>query len=145
MDQKEPQLTHLFTLRGHFTSDILHAGESFPSGHSLHIASFQGGFLRGEPNTRAEGLEATILSGGDWLRLDDTVRTALIDVRIQGRLSDGHGIYINYTGYLDFDPSGESFLRGAPDATSTSYGDHVWWTRPIMETSCMLSLLPPMI
>ncbi|KAG2415538.1 hypothetical protein HFD88_006729 [Aspergillus terreus] len=131
-----PQLHHLLTLRAHFAPDTLHAGTLHTTGPSRDITAFEGGFLHGVAGTRAAGLDATLLRGGsDWLLCDERRALAHIDVRTHARLSDGHGVYIQYTGYLGLDADARRFMAQAADARTTAYGDHDWWTRLVIETS----------
>ncbi len=51
------------------------------------------------------------------------------------RTADGHSTYIHYSGVLRFDESGGKVLSFGPDAKTTQYGDHHWFSGPIMETS----------
>ncbi|KAL4893918.1 hypothetical protein BDV59DRAFT_176436 [Aspergillus ambiguus] len=133
-----PQLHQIFTLRAYFSRDTLHAGKPLENTPSRDITAFEGGFLRGVSGTRAEGFDASLLpGGGDWILYDKRNRLAHIDVRTQGRLSDGHGVYIQYTGYLGVDEDAIKFMTWAADAKTTRYGDHHWWTRPVIETSGM--------
>lgn len=131
-----PQLHHLFTLRAHFAPDTLHAGTLHATGPSRDITAFEGGFLHGVAGTRAAGLDATLLRGGsDWLLCDERRALAHIDVRTHARLLDGHGVYVQYTGYLGLDADARRFMARAADARTTAYGDHDWWTRLVIETS----------
>ncbi|KAL5361653.1 hypothetical protein BJX96DRAFT_176432 [Aspergillus floccosus] len=128
-----PQLhRHLLTLRAHFAHETLHS-----TGTSRDITAFEGGFLHRVAGPRAAGLDATVLRGGgsDWLLCDECSGLAHIDVRMQARLSDGHGVYVQYTGYLDLDADARKFMAWAADARTTAYGDHFWWTRLVIETS----------
>lgn len=58
-----------------------------------------------------------------------------IDVRTSAQTSEGHGFYIYYRGILKGDEKATKVLTFAPDAQSTEFGDHSWFTTPRIETS----------
>lgn len=67
--------------------------------------------------------------------MDPTTSVSHLDVRVQGRTTDGESIYIHYTGVLKIDEASAKVLRWSKDAKSTNYGDHEWFAGPIIETS----------
>lgn len=131
----EPKLTHVFTLRARIARDSVYLG-SDSAGFQKQITALEGGFFLGVPNTRGEGMNATLVPGGsDWVLFDPVTQVAHIDVRTQGKLPDGSGVSVQYTGYLLVDEKAKRFMARGPDARSTEFGDHHWWTRPVIETS----------
>jgi hypothetical protein len=141
----DPKLTHVFTLRAHVSQDSVHLG-THPTGSQKQITALEGGSFYGVPNTRGEGMDATLLPGGsDWVLFDPATNVVQIDVRTQGKLLDGSGVSVQYTGYLVVDEKARRVMGRGPDARSTEFGDHHWWTRPVIETSgkwnapCLLS------
>lgn len=68
-------------------------------------------------------------------QVDSSTSIAHLDVRAQARLSNGHIIYVHYTGILKIDDATSKVLMGAEDAKTTAYGDHEWYTAPVFETS----------
>jgi hypothetical protein len=56
-------------------------------------------------------------------------------VRTQARTSDGESIYIHYHGVLKIDGASQKVLEWSKDAKTTAYGDHEWFSAPIIETS----------
>ena len=137
-----PRLNHVFHLRGHIGKDTINAGQ-YRSGPHRRITVLEGGFLRGIPGTRGEGLDATLVAGGsDWILFDESTNTAHLDVRTQGRTEDGHCVYIHYNGYLRTDEAAKQFRTWSPDAKTTEFGQHHWWSAPNIEVSGMFTLLP---
>jgi hypothetical protein len=67
--------------------------------------------------------------------LDPTTGVAHLDVRTQARTADGHSVFVHYSGVLKIDAKLKKVLDWAPDAQTTSYGDHEWFAGPIVETS----------
>lgn len=51
------------------------------------------------------------------------------------RTADGESLYIHYTGILKIDEAAGKVLTWAKDAKTTNYGDHQWFSGPIIETS----------
>ena len=99
----EPKLTHVFTLRARIARDSVYLA-SDSGGSQKKITALEGGDFLGVPNTRGEGMNATLVPGGsDWVTLDPATKVAHIDVRTQGKLPDGSGVYVQYTGYLGID------------------------------------------
>lgn len=130
-----PKLTHVFTLRGHISSDSIDVGQ-LQSGPQRVIGALEGGFLRGIPGTHGEGMDTTLMAGGsDWVLVDAATNTANIDVRTHGKTANGEGVYVHYTGALKVDEVAANFLATTPDAKSTEFGDHDWWCRPFIETN----------
>ena len=137
-----PKLNHVFHLRGHMGKDTIKAGQH-RSGPHRHITALEGGFLRGIPGTRGEGLDATLVTGGsDWILFDEGTNTAHLDVRTQGRTKDGECVYIHYNGYLRLDQAAEKFMSWSPDAKTTAFGEHHWWSAPNIEASGAFSFQP---
>lgn len=66
---------------------------------------------------------------------DPATNVVQIDVRTQGKLSDGSGVSVQYTGYMVVDKKAKQFIGRGPDAGSTEFSDHHWWTRSVIETS----------
>ncbi|KAF4211974.1 hypothetical protein CNMCM8980_001713 [Aspergillus fumigatiaffinis] len=130
-----PKLNHVFNLRGHMGKDTINAGQ-YRSGPHRRITALEGGFLRGIPGTRGEGLDATLIAGGsDWILFDESTNTAHLDVRTQGRTKDGECVYIHYKGYLRIDEASQQFGSWSPDAKTTEFGQHHWWSAPNIEVS----------
>jgi hypothetical protein len=69
------------------------------------------------------------------IQLDKTTGTAHLDVRTQARTAEGESLYIHYTGILKIDEPSGKVLAWADDAKTTNYGDHAWFSGPIIETS----------
>ncbi|OJJ31476.1 hypothetical protein ASPWEDRAFT_45414 [Aspergillus wentii DTO 134E9] len=67
--------------------------------------------------------------------MDPTTNAMHIDVRTQARTPDGHGFYIRYKGIIKLDEKAKSVIGGGPNVGSTQFGDHEWFTTPILETS----------
>lgn len=135
LETMDPKLTHVFTLRAHVSQDSVHLG-SHPTGSQKHITALESGTFNGVPNTRGEGMDATLVPGGsDWVLFDPATNVVQIDVRTQGKLSDGSGMSVQYTGYMVVDEKAKRFMGRGPDARSTGFADHHWWTRPLIETS----------
>ncbi|KAJ5091069.1 hypothetical protein NUU61_005939 [Penicillium alfredii] len=107
------KLTHVFTLRGHISSDSIDVGQ-----------------LQSGPQRVIGALE-----GGDWVLVDAATNTANIDVRTHGKIANVEGVYVHYTGALKVDEAAANFLATTPDAKSTKFGDHDWWCRPFIETN----------
>lgn len=130
-----PKLDHVFTLRGHMGHDTVNAGQ-YNSGPHRHITALEGGFLRGVPGSRGERMNASLVAGGsDWILFDESTNTAHLDVRTQGRTAAGECVYIHYQGFLKIDEAGQRFMAWSPDAETTNYGDHHWWSAPKIESS----------
>ncbi|PWY68998.1 hypothetical protein BO94DRAFT_527516 [Aspergillus sclerotioniger CBS 115572] len=122
-----PQTTHIFTLRVQAGTESLNASHP-QSKISRHITSLVGGFLRGVPGTRAEGFNATLVTGGsDWVLRDEASNIIHLDVRTQGRTDSGDGVYIQYKGHLVLDKQSRKFMSRDGDAEMTAFGDHDWW------------------
>jgi Protein of unknown function (DUF3237) len=68
-------------------------------------------------------------------QLDPATNVSHLDVRTQGRTSDGEAIYVHYSGVLKVDETTGNVLAWSKDAKSTEYGDHEWFSGPIIETS----------
>lgn len=68
-------------------------------------------------------------------KLDPSTNVSHLNVRVQARTADGHGLYIHYNGVLKLDEAVGKVLSWAPDARTTNYGDHEWFSGPIFETS----------
>lgn len=68
-------------------------------------------------------------------QLDQSTNVAHLDVRTQARTTDGHGLYIQYIGILKIDEKANKVLSWRPDAKTTQFGDHEWFTGPNIETS----------
>lgn len=135
-----PRLNHVFHLRGHMGKDTINAGQH-RSGPHRHITALEGGFLRGIPGSRGESLDATLVAGGsDWILFDESTNTAHLDVRTQGRTKDGECVYIHYNGYLQLDDDAQKFMSWSPEAETTEYGKHHWWSAPNIEISGMFRL-----
>lgn len=123
----DPKLTHVFTLRAHVGGDSFHLGPH-PTGSQKHITSLEGGVFHGVPNTRGEGMDATLVPGGsDWVLFDPATNVVQVDVRTQGKLSDGSGVSVQYTGYMLVDEKAKRFMARGPDARPTEFSDHYWW------------------
>lgn len=100
LETMEPKLIHVFTVRARAAQDSVYLGPH-PTGFQKHIKALEGGDLRGIPNTRGEGMDATLVPGGsDWVLFDPATNVAQIDVRTQSKLSDGSGVSVQYTRYL---------------------------------------------
>ena len=69
------------------------------------------------------------------LQLDTSLNVAHLDVRAQARTVDGESLYIHYSGILKIDDAGAKVLAWAKDAKTTNFGDHEWFSAPIVETS----------
>lgn len=67
--------------------------------------------------------------------MDTTTRTACLDVRLQGRTSEGDSIYIHYPGILKVDDATQKVLEWSPDAQSRRVEDHYSVVTPAFETS----------
>ncbi|PKX89223.1 DUF3237 domain-containing protein [Aspergillus novofumigatus IBT 16806] len=130
-----PRLNHVFHLRCHIGKDTINAGQ-YCSGPHRRITTLEGGFLRGIPGTRGDGLDVTLVAGGsDWILFDESTNTAHLDVRTQGRTKDGQCVYIHYSGYSKIDEAAQQFRSWSPDAKTTEFGQHHWWSAPNIEVS----------
>ena len=69
------------------------------------------------------------------LKANQSTGVAHIDVRTQARTADGHSLYIHYNGRLKLDEKANKVLGWESDAKSTEYGDHYWFSAPVVETS----------
>ena len=130
-----PKLTHVLNLRAHMS---LESGVAGPQrgGAIRQLAPLTGGFLKGVPGTKAEGLDVKLFPGGsDWLLVDMATNIAHLDVRTHGKNTEGDGFFIHYTGYLGLDEHAALFQSFSPDAKTTKGGDHVWWSQPNFETN----------
>ncbi|KAK5144699.1 hypothetical protein LTR04_001494 [Oleoguttula sp. CCFEE 6159] len=125
-----PKLEHAFTMRGYISKENSMDLGAMKQGPTRIIVPISHGFVRGS------GLEATIApGGGDWILFDSTTNYFHLDVRTQARTKDGDSVYIHYTGILGMDEAAKKVLGWSKDAKTTSYGDHQWFTGPIMEMS----------
>ncbi|KAF2105815.1 hypothetical protein BDV96DRAFT_655287 [Lophiotrema nucula] len=123
-----PKLDYHFTLRGYTTISLLLP--SIKSGPTRLIASVTHGFLSGK------GLEAEILPGGaDWSLVDQTSKISHLNVRVQAKLPNGKGVYIQYRGVLHIDVAAEKILSGDTEAQTTEFGEHTWFVTPRFETN----------
>lgn len=122
--------------------------ENIKSGPSRIIIPITRGFVEGSD------VKAEVLPGsGDWIlvcylvmfffkpvctkfaQLDPSTNVAHLNVRVQARTSDGYILYVHYKGIMKIDEAAGKFLSWAPDAKSTEYGDHEWFSSPIVETN----------
>ncbi|OOF99002.1 hypothetical protein ASPCADRAFT_504517 [Aspergillus carbonarius ITEM 5010] len=130
-----PQMTHVFNLRVQAGGELLNLGRQ-QFGLSRHITPVMGGFLRGIPGTRTEGLAANLLTGGsDSVSRDEVSNIIHLDVRTQAKTPTGECVYIQYTGHLALDETARKFMSRDPDAGTTTFGDHDWWIAPRFEFS----------
>jgi hypothetical protein len=60
---------------------------------------------------------------------------ANLDVRLHARTTSGHFIYWHYHAQLPITENVGKVIQGAPDATSTEYGEIAFFPTPTMETS----------
>lgn len=131
-----PKLNHVMHLRAHMAPKSGVAGPQ-RGGAIRQLAPLTGGHLRGVPGTKAEGLDITLFPGGsDWLLVDTVTNVAHLDVRTHGTNKDDEGIFIHYIGYLKLDEDAAKFQVFSPDAKTTSFGKHDWWSQPNFETNC---------
>lgn len=56
-------------------------------------------------------------------------------MRTQARTTDGHSLYVHYSGVLKLDEKANKVLAWSSDAKTTEFGDHEWFSGPILETS----------
>ncbi|OAA68553.1 Outer membrane protein, beta-barrel [Niveomyces insectorum RCEF 264] len=125
-----PTLEPYFTMRGYMSKDYSHNLNAIWSGPHRVIVPIVSGFLNG-PNFEAE----IVPGGGDWILRDPSTGVAHLDVRTMARTADGHSTYIHYSGVLKIDEKAGEVLSWSPSAKSTNFGDHHWFSGPIMETS----------
>jgi len=124
-----PKLDFAFTMRVYLSKENSIAMAKIKSGPSRVVLPITHGSLEGS------GLKATILpGGGDWILLDPSTNVSHLDVRTHARTTDGHSIYVHYGGVLKLDDAGNKVIGWAPDAKTTQFGDHDWFTAPVMET-----------
>lgn len=126
----------------------IHDLKVIKNGPNRSIVPMTHGYIEGM------GLRAELTpGGGDWilvcastiliiecmltlvLQLDTSTNVAHLDVRTQARTADGESLYIHYTGILKVDEAAGKILSWAKDAKTTNYGDHQWFSGPIIETS----------
>ncbi|KAG4268246.1 hypothetical protein FPRO04_14807, partial [Fusarium proliferatum] len=90
-----PSLEHVFTMRMYTSPDkALVIPEAKGNNHRI-VAFLTHGNIKGS------GLEADLLPGGaDWILRDPDTNTGHLDVRVQFRSKEGHGIYIHFKGVL---------------------------------------------
>ncbi|RBA18331.1 hypothetical protein FPRO05_10626 [Fusarium proliferatum] len=87
-------------------------------------------------NIKGSGLEADLLPGGaDWILRDPDTNTGHLDVRVQFRSKEGHGIYIHFKGVLQIDEKWMEVFTGGPKARTLEFGENEWLGSPIIETS----------
>lgn len=126
-----PTLEPVFTMRGYMCKQNSHDLKAIWTGPERIIVPIISGFLKGP-----DGYEAEVLpGGGDWILRDPSTGVAHLDVRTMARTAAGHSTYIHYSGVLKIDDKAAKVLSWAPDAKTTEFGDHHWFSGPIMETS----------
>lgn len=91
---------------------------------SWYVASVQQSFVPG-----------VVLNSSPFAKLDPSTNVSHLNVRVQARTADGHSLYVHYKGVLKLDEAAGKVLSWAPDARTTNYGDHEWFSGPIFETS----------
>ncbi|RYC82306.1 hypothetical protein BFJ63_vAg14793 [Fusarium oxysporum f. sp. narcissi] len=125
-----PSLEHVFTMRMYTSPDkALVIPEAKGNNHRI-IAFLTHGHLKGS------GLEAELLPGGaDWILRDPDTNTGHLDVRVQFRSKEGHGIYIHFKGILEIDEKWMEVFTGGPGARTLEFGENEWLGSPIIETS----------
>ena len=106
--------------------DLSMAPKSKPKSYQVAAT----GFLYVPPNQPSS-------AHSHWLtsQLDPKTNVSHLNVRIQARTSDGHSLYVHYKGILKVDEAAGKVLGWEPDAKTTNYGDHEWFSGPIIETS----------
>jgi len=67
--------------------------------------------------------------------MDPTTNVLHISVRLQGRITGGGSLYIQYTGVIKVDEATSKVITWSSDAKTTDFGDHDFWVRPVVETS----------
>lgn len=141
-----PSLEHVFTMRMYTSPDkALVIPEAKGNNHRI-IAFLTHGHIKGS------GLEAELLPGGaDWILVcpfsiyqrqmltidqrDPDTNTGHLDVRVQFRSKEGHGIYIHFKGVLQIDEKWMEVFTGGPKARTLEFGENEWLGSPIIETS----------
>ncbi|EXL42646.1 hypothetical protein FOCG_15097 [Fusarium oxysporum f. sp. radicis-lycopersici 26381] len=125
-----PSLEHVFTMRMYTSPDkALVIPEAKGNSHRI-IAFLTHGHIKGS------GLEAELLPGGaDWILRDPDTNTGHLDVRVQFRSKEGHGIYIHFKGVLQIDEKWMEVFTGGPKARTLEFGENEWLGSPIIETS----------
>ncbi|RHZ62626.1 hypothetical protein CDV55_105681 [Aspergillus turcosus] len=125
-----PKLEPCCTMRGYMSKEHTVTLEGIKSGPSRIIVPITHGFIVGP------GVKAEVLPGsGDWILLDPLTNVSHLNVRVQARTADGHSLYVHYNGVLKLDEAAGKVLSWAPEARTTNYGDHEWFSGPIFETS----------
>ncbi|KAF5575812.1 sterol regulatory element-binding ECM22 [Fusarium pseudocircinatum] len=125
-----PSLEHVFTMRMYTSPDkALVIPEAKGNNHRI-VAFLTHGHIEGS------GFEAQLLPGGaDWILRDPDTNTGHLDVRVQFRSKDGHGIYIHFKGVLQIDEKWMEVFTGGPEARTLEFGENEWLGSPIIETS----------
>ncbi|PVH75079.1 hypothetical protein DL98DRAFT_593467 [Cadophora sp. DSE1049] len=125
-----PKLELCFTMRGYMDKANSHDLKTMKAGPTRIMVPMTHGFIKGS------GLQAKLTpGGGDWILLDTSLNVAHLDVRTQARTDDGESVYVHYNGILKIDEAGSKVLAWAKDAKTTNFGDHYWFSGPIIETS----------
>ncbi|KAH9209193.1 hypothetical protein DL95DRAFT_394595 [Leptodontidium sp. 2 PMI_412] len=125
-----PRLEKCFTMCSYISVEDTLDLKTIRNGNRRTIVPITHGFITGS------GLDATIIQGGsDRVTLDEKLNIAYLDVRLQARTANGHAMHVHYTGVVKLDEAGNKVLGKAPDAQTTNYGDHHWFSAPVMETS----------
>ncbi|KAF5667494.1 sterol regulatory element-binding ECM22 [Fusarium denticulatum] len=125
-----PSLQRVFTMRMYTSPDkALVIPEAKGNNHRI-VAFLTHGHIKGS------GLEADLLPGGaDWILRDPDTNTGHLDVRVQFRSKEGHGIYIHFKGVLHIDEKWMEVFTGGPKARTLEFGENEWLGSPIIETS----------
>ncbi|KAF4972577.1 hypothetical protein FSARC_850 [Fusarium sarcochroum] len=125
-----PSLEHVFTLRLYTAPEkALVIPEAKGNNHRI-IAFLTHGHIKGS------GLDADLLPGGaDWILRDLATNTGHLDVRVQFRSKEGHGIYVHFNGVLQIDDKWMEVFTKGPKARTLEFGENEWLGSPIIEAS----------
>ncbi|KAM0329713.1 hypothetical protein ACHAPQ_006631 [Fusarium lateritium] len=125
-----PSLEHVFTMRLYTAPEkALVIPQAQSNAHRI-IAFLTHGHVKGS------GFEAELLPGGaDWILRDPDTNTGHLDVRVQFRSKEGHGLYVNFKGVLQIDEKWMEVFTKDPKARTLDFGENYWLSSPILETS----------
>lgn len=160
-----PKLEKVFTLRGYLDSaGTIDAGPlkgdngprqivvPIPSGY-LEGSGVRGELLPGSGDWQTVSVYVFTFQLTRWpstdtclpMQLNTSTNVAHLNVRLQLRLTEPkptdsgaspYTVHIHYDGVVKVDEKAGKILSFAPDAKSTDWGDHYWFSSPMMVTSC---------
>ncbi|KAF9768922.1 hypothetical protein IL306_013722 [Fusarium sp. DS 682] len=125
-----PTLDHVFSMRMYTSPDKALVIPEAKGNNQRIIAFLEHGNITGS------GFEGELQPGGaDWILRDPDTNTGHLDIRVQYRSKEGHGIYIHLQGILHIDEKWMEVFTGGPKARTLEFGENEWLGSPIIETS----------